>query len=81
MGILLGDKKEGPFQLEIDWIRTYGKGQVNDSLTSNETKSAPKKDGPGNLVEAVVADGRFKTLATALTEAELLEVLEPSPPC
>ena len=27
VGILLGDKKPGPFELEIDWIRTYGKGQ------------------------------------------------------
>ena len=25
MGILLGDKKAGPFELEIDWIRTYTK--------------------------------------------------------
>lgn len=27
VGILLGDKKQGPFELELDWIRTYGKGQ------------------------------------------------------
>lgn len=25
MGVLLGDKKAGPFELEIDWIRTYTK--------------------------------------------------------
>ncbi len=25
IGILLGDKKQGDFDLEVDWIRTYGK--------------------------------------------------------
>jgi len=27
LGIILGDKQAGPFQIEVDWIRTYGKGQ------------------------------------------------------
>ena len=27
VSILLADKKPGPFDLEIEWIRTYGKGQ------------------------------------------------------
>lgn len=31
--ILLGDKQEGPFNLEIDWIRTYGKSEGNASNT------------------------------------------------
>lgn len=79
VGILLGDKKEGPFELEIDWIRSYGSDGASDSLTSGGKDSKPdskaKKEGAGNLVETVVADGRFKTLATALTEAELLDVL------
>jgi transforming growth factor-beta-induced protein len=67
VGILLGDKKEGPFDLEIDWIRTYGKGR-------GELASTGK--GPSSLVETVLADGRFKTLASALTKAELVEALE-----
>ncbi|MDG2013209.1 MAG: CIA30 family protein [Pirellulaceae bacterium] len=28
MGILLGDKKAGPFKLEIDWIKLVGKGEA-----------------------------------------------------
>ncbi len=27
IGLLLGDKQSGPFELEVDYIRTYGKGQ------------------------------------------------------
>ncbi len=27
VGILIGDKKEGPFRLEIDWLRAYGRGR------------------------------------------------------
>ena len=27
VSVLLADKKPGPFDLEIEWIRTYGKGQ------------------------------------------------------
>lgn len=69
IGILLGDKKEGPFNLEIDWIRTYGKGQ------GNMTSAPEEKKAPASLVDIVVADGRFKTLATALTKADLLKVL------
>lgn len=57
VGLLLGDKKAGPFELQVDWIRAYG------SKT-------------GNLVDAALADGRFKTLAAALGEAELVAVLQ-----
>lgn len=27
IGILLADKRSGPFELEVDWIRTFGKGR------------------------------------------------------
>lgn len=62
LGLLLGDKKAGPFQLEVDWIRAYGS-------TGTGTDS-------GNIVETAIADGRFKTLATALTKAELVDALQ-----
>ena len=37
IGILLADKQQGTFNLEIDWIRTYGKGQGN--FTERPVKS------------------------------------------
>ncbi|MEM7699517.1 MAG: CIA30 family protein [Verrucomicrobiota bacterium] len=37
IGIILADKQEGPFELQVEWIRTYGKGQGNarDSATDD----------------------------------------------
>ncbi len=59
IGLLLGDKKAGPFELQVDWIRTYG-----------------AKSGSKDIVSVALADGRFGTLATALTEAKLVETLQ-----
>lgn len=58
IGLLLADKKAGPFDLKVDWIRTYGAGSSSD------------------IVAAALADGRFGTLAKALTEAGLVETLQ-----
>ena len=58
VGLLLGDKKQGPFELQVDWIRSYG----------GESKAS-------DIVSAALSDGRFGTLAAALTEAELVETL------
>lgn len=60
LGLLLGDNQAGPFELQVDWIRTYG----------------PEAPGAGDIVALALADGRFKTLAAALTAAELAEVLQ-----
>lgn len=58
-GLLLGDKKTGPFKLQVDWVRTYG------------------ADGAGSdIVSTALGDGRFGTLAKALTAAGLVEVLQ-----
>lgn len=59
LGLILADKKKGPFELRVDWIRTYGDDQ-----------SSP------DLVAAAVADGRFGTLAKALSAAGLVETLQ-----
>jgi monofunctional biosynthetic peptidoglycan transglycosylase len=72
--ILLGDKKEGPFTLEVDWIRTYGKGQ--GSFTARPNGSSPAvaaktSQGPSKVIETVAADGRFGTLMKALDAAGL----------
>lgn len=58
LGLLLADKKPGPFNLEVDWIRTY--------------RSEPE----GTIIDQALADGRFKTLATALQKAELVDLLK-----
>lgn len=57
LGLLLGDKKAGPFSMEVDWIRAYSADSAN-------------------VVDQAVADGRFKTLAAALTAADLVGVLQ-----
>jgi len=59
IGLLLGDKKPGPFNLEVDWIRTYGADEKGS-----------------DLVKTALGDGRFGILAKALTEANLVEVLQ-----
>ena len=61
IGLLLGDKKAGPFELQVDWIHAY-------------------KDGADSIVDLAIADGRFKTLATALTKAGLVDTLKDGGP-
>lgn len=70
VGIILADKKEGPFKLEVEYIRTYGKGQGN--YVDLETKKVTRATGgEKNLIDTMVADGRFTTLKKALDEAGL----------
>jgi uncharacterized surface protein with fasciclin (FAS1) repeats len=75
--ILLGDKKEGPFSLEIDWIQTYGKGQGNytETKTQDEGKKpvrvAAADSAPSKLIDTAVADGRFTVFKKALDAAGL----------
>jgi transforming growth factor-beta-induced protein len=64
IGLLLGDKKAGPFELQVDWIRTYG------------ADSDAGKLGTNDIVSVALADGRFGTLAAALTEAKLVGTLQ-----
>ncbi|QTN31719.1 CIA30 family protein [Akkermansiaceae bacterium] len=60
LGILLGDKKAGAFEMQIDWIRTYG---------------ANKQEDGNSILSAAAKDGRFKTLAAAIQSAGLAETL------
>ncbi|MCL4105686.1 UNVERIFIED_CONTAM: hypothetical protein GTU68_023753 [Idotea baltica] len=75
VGVLLGDKKNGPFDLEVDYIRTYGKGQgaeAAESVTKAKPAGKPDKAAkPGSLIATAVADGRFTTLKAALDAAGL----------
>ena len=43
LGILLADKQAGPFNLEVKWIRTYGKGQGNFQASSEKGKPENKQ--------------------------------------
>ncbi|MDG2125704.1 MAG: CIA30 family protein, partial [Verrucomicrobiales bacterium] len=61
VGFMIYDKKDGEFALEVDWVKAVDQGV---------------EEAPQTLVEVAVADGRFGTLATALTESGLLAALE-----
>ena len=69
VGIIIADKKQAPFELEVDWIRTYGKDQ--GEYSERKANEKPKADGPESLIATAVADGRFTTLKAALDAAGL----------
>lgn len=74
IGILLADKKAGTFDLEIDYIRTYGKGQGafterRDAAPGGEPVTATGDEN--RLISTAVADGRFTTFKKALDAAGL----------
>lgn len=62
LGLLLADKNPGAFEINVDWIRTYGGAD------------------PSDVVATALSDGRFKTLAKALTSAGLVETLQSDGP-
>ncbi len=66
LGFLIADKKEGEFDLEVDWIRAYPPG----------AGATAGGGGARTIAELAVADGRFGTLVAALAEADLVRVLE-----
>lgn len=74
VSVLLADKKQGSFDIEIDYMRTYGKGQgkyterAKKPSASERTASAK---APARLIETAVADGRFTTFKKALDAAGL----------
>ena len=68
LAILLGDKKEAPFDLEIDWIRTYGKGQGKGGPVEAASR---EKDALKQLIPTARGDERFTTFLKALDAAGL----------
>ena len=78
MGLLIGDKKSGPFKLEIEYIRTYGKGQGDftqrEATAQGKTEVAKVNQSvkdSGKVIDAVANDDRFSTLKAALDGAKL----------
>ena len=61
---MIYDKQDGDFSLEVDWVKAVAQ-EKSDSGKKSET-----------IVSKALADGRFGTLAAALTESGLLEVLQ-----
>ena len=75
MGLLIGDKVTGPFNLEVEYIRTYGKGQgkLTERKTEvpDEKKATEAKSNTGSIIDLVASDERFSTLKAALDAAKL----------
>jgi monofunctional biosynthetic peptidoglycan transglycosylase len=66
VSVLLADKKSGPFDLEIEWIRTYGKGQGEKQKSVKNVSHQAER-----LIATIVADGRFTIFKQALDAAKL----------
>ena len=75
LGLLIGDKVSGPFNLEVEYIRTYGEGQSNFSERNPETpaekQAAKARPNSGSVIDLVASDERFSTLKAALDAAKL----------
>ena len=74
IGIILAGQQAGPFELEVDWIRTYGKGQgdlTEREQTPDDRPVASATSPKRNLIDTAVADGRFGTFKKALDAAGL----------
>ena len=74
VGILLADKKSGPFDLEIQWIRTYGKGKgklLIPSKVGDGGTEAEKDQQPQKIIPSLEADSRFTIFKRALDAAGL----------
>ena len=63
VGFTLADKKEGPFTLEVEYVKATADSAV------------PNAKGGGTIVDVAKSAGAFKTLLAAATTAELASVL------
>ncbi|MCH7228408.1 CIA30 family protein [Haloferula sp. A504] len=87
-GLLLADKKEGPFELEVDWVRTYGgedgaKNLVETALADGRFSILAKALTAADFVDFLQADGEFTVFAPtdeafkALPKGTLETLLKP----
>ncbi len=72
--ILLADKQAGPFDLQVKWIRTYGKGKGR--IEAPASASSPPTGKQNNeeqkrIIPSLEADGRFTEFKKALDVARL----------
>lgn len=68
VGLLLADKKAGPFQLKVDWIRSYdGQVKVNDAVL--RTADIKASNGIIHVIDSVLLPPKAaKTSAVSPTE-------------
>ena len=72
--ILLADKQAGPFDLQVKWIRTYGKGQGRiepPTSASSPSTEKQKNEERKRIIPTLEADGRFTEFKKALDVARL----------
>ncbi|MEP4079808.1 CIA30 family protein [Haloferula sp.] len=88
LGLLLGDKKAGPFQLEVDWIVAYGnsdsaKSVVDLALADERFKTLTAALTEAKLVETLNGSGPFTVFAptdeafSKLPKGTVEELLKP----
>jgi uncharacterized surface protein with fasciclin (FAS1) repeats len=67
VGLLLADKNPGAFELNVDWIRTYGGANSSDlvttALSDGRFKTLAKALASAGLVETLQGDGPFTVFA------------------
>ena len=86
VGLLLGDKKQGPFELQVDWIRTYGAESGGSDIVSaaladgrfgilakalTEAKLVDTLQGKGPFTVFAPTDEAFKKLPKGTIETLL----------
>ena len=86
IGLLLGDKKQGPFELKVDWIRSYGGSASGDDIVSaaladgrfgilakalTEAKLVGTLQGKGPFTVFAPTDDAFKKLPKGTVETLL----------
>tara|TARA_B100000900_G_scaffold341830_1_gene305006 strand:- start:1616 stop:3331 length:1716 start_codon:yes stop_codon:yes gene_type:complete len=86
IGLLLGDKKQGPFELKVDWIRSYGGSASGDDIVSaaladgrfgilakalTEAKLVETLQGKGPFTVFAPTDDAFKKLPKGTVETLL----------
>ena len=86
VGLLLGDKKQGPFELQVDWIRSYGGEAAGSDIVSaalldgrfgilakalTEAKLVGTLQGKGPFTVFAPTDEAFKKLPKGTVETLL----------
>lgn len=73
VGFTLSDKKSGPFQLQIGWIKAERAAAPSASTTRSKVDNPA---GSQDIVDTAVGAGKFKTLLAAVQTAGLVETLK-----